>query len=421
MMRGACGYGDVAESQIASAQVMMIQQGARRNYVYARQLEQAGLLHSLVTDAAWAEGDGGLARRFFALSGPISRRTVRGVAAARIHSSYVSNIAELIVSGLRAVGLHEERGYQLVDEIQALRCRVRGLGGAKIIINYHGNGGSFLDYAKARGAKIVTDFVNTPKYLEIEAAERDHWPDWEPQSSSPKIIEFYRQRMARLLQISDLYLCPSQTVARDLADLPGFDPSRLRLVPYGLSGVLLRPAAPIQGRVLFAGAAGLRKGLPYLAEAARILKKLQPEIEIVIAGHVAPAIRSRPEVQNLTFLGQLNRESMAEEFSRADIFCLPSLAEGSATSIFEAMANGLPTVTTSSSGSMVVDGVDGRIVPERDGVAIASAITQIVSDRNLRQRMSGAALATASLYDDKACGQRFVDVIRTLISSTGVQ
>ena len=64
--------------------VMMIQQGARRNYVYARQLEAAGLLHSLVTDAAWPVGDEGWAKQLAlrlapGLSGPLARRCAAGV------------------------------------------------------------------------------------------------------------------------------------------------------------------------------------------------------------------------------------------------------------------------------------------------------------------------------------------------------
>ena len=85
---------------------------------------------------------------------------------------------------------------------------------------------------------------------------------------------------------------------------------------------------------------------------------------------------------------------MADEMARADIFCLPSLAEGSATSIFEAMANGLPVVTTLSSGSVVADGVEGFIVAERDGAAIADAVERIVGDRVLRDRMSQESRTT---------------------------
>jgi glycosyltransferase involved in cell wall biosynthesis len=221
--------------------------------------------------------------------------------------------------------------------------------------------------------------------------------------------------MSWLVQISDLYFCPAPSVARDLADIPGFDPSRVRLVPYGISGVLRWRPKPIRGRVLFVGAAGLRKGLPYLAEAARVLKGRRPEIEIVVAGYASLEIRQRPETRDLQFLGVLGREAMADEFARADVFCLPSLAEGSATSIFEALAYGIPVITTASSGSLVSNGVEGLVVPERDAEAIASSIERIVEDRELRARMSTAALALATRYDDAQCGRRFISEVHDLV------
>ncbi len=403
---------------MTDACVAIIQQGARRNYIYARQLAEAGLLHSLITDAAWVEGRQSaitsIARRLNGkISSAVARRTIAGVPAERVHSSVLPNAA--IILGRT---LHEELVYPIADA--ALAARFPGaLHGARIVLNYHGNGGALLDRAKARGAKIITDFIITPKYLEIERAEREGWPGWESNSTTPHVIEAYRRRMSKLVTLSDIYLCPSQTVARDLADLPGFDSSRVRLVPYGLSGVLMYSPQPIIGRVLFAGAAGLRKGLPYLAEAALMLKQRRPEIEVVVAGRATSLVRGRPETRALRFLGPLGRDAMAQEYARADVYCLPSLAEGSATSIFEAMANGLPTVTTKSSGSVVTDGVDGLIVPERDGAALAAAIERIVGDRQLRCQFSQSAWATSAQYDDVKCGRNFLEVVRALASQLG--
>jgi glycosyltransferase involved in cell wall biosynthesis len=400
--------------------VMMIQQGARRNYVYARQLEAAGLLHSLVSDAAWPAGDRGWPTRIALglaprLSGPRARRSAVGIPRSRLRASILPNLALVARRFMR-----DETAFAFADEALALPNRLRGLGGADIIVNYHGNGGSFLSWAKRQGAKVVTDFVITPKYLEIEQRERLIWPGWDPDETPQPVIDSYRARMARLVALSDLYLCPSQTVARDLADLPGFHPARVRLLPYGVSGVLLRQARPERGRVLFAGAAGLRKGVPYLAQAAALLKARRPDIEIIVAGAVSPAVRRQPLAGNLTFLGHLDSEHMAEEFARADLFCLPSLAEGSATSIYEALANGLPIVTTESSGSIVRDGVEGLIVRERDSAAIANAIVRIAADRNLRASMSAAALAAADWFSEEACGRAFIHVIRELAAKPPV-
>ena len=398
---------------MVTRRVIFIQQGARRNYVYAEQLERAALLHSLLTDAAWTPGSDRLtrlaARVLPRLLGPVGRRTVRGVPPERLKASFWPNISGTLLSSL-----HPEQRFALMDEALAWRSRLRGLHGADIVVNYHGNGGSFLDYAKSRGARIVTDFIITPKHLEIEQSERVRWPGWEVETTPQSVMDRYRRRMSWLTRISDIYLCPSETVARDLADLPGFDSARVRYTPYGLSGVLVRNSGPLTGRVLFAGTAGLRKGLPYLATAATILKARAPLIKIVIAGHASDLVRARPETQDLTFLGVLDRGRMADEFARADMFCMPSLAEGSATSIFEAMANGLPIVTTNSAGSVVSDGVEGLIVPERDAMALADAIERITADRGMRERMSRAALATAARFDDNTCGQRFLAVISEL-------
>jgi glycosyltransferase involved in cell wall biosynthesis len=163
--------------------------------------------------------------------------------------------------------------------------------------------------------------------------------------------------------------------------------------------------------VLFVGAAGLRKGLPYLAEAATVLKKRNPAIQIVIAGPASNLVRDRPETRDLAFLGMLDRQRMADEFASADLFCLPSLAEGSATSVFEALANGLPVVTTASSGSIVQHEAEGLIVPERDAPALAGAIETIVANRGLREAFSTAARRTAASYDHVKCGQTFVQTI----------
>jgi glycosyltransferase involved in cell wall biosynthesis len=395
----------------AGARVMLVQMGARRNYIYAQQLAAAGLLHSLVTDAAWPEpglrGWKQKVSRVFHVESQIARRTVRNVPADRVFSSLLPNLATLA-----GAWMHSERRFAFVDEALALDCRLRGPRGADIIVNYQGNGGSFLDYAKKRGARIVTDFIITPKCLNIEEAERRLWPDWEMESTPQPVLDLFRRRMDWLVRLSDLYLCPSETVARDLADFPGFDPTRVRLLPYGSSGVLLSEPRPVPGRVLFVGTAGLRKGLPYLAEAARILRRRRPDIAIAVAGHAPALVRARPETRDLTFLGVLDSTRMAEAYANSDIFCLPSLAEGSATSVFEAMAHGLPAVTSSSSGSVVTDGVDGIIAPERDGAAVADAIERIVSDRDLRQRMSEAARTTVARYSDAACGRRFIDIIR---------
>jgi glycosyltransferase involved in cell wall biosynthesis len=94
---------------------------------------------------------------------------------------------------------------------------------------------------------------------------------------------------------------------------------------------------------------------------------------------------------NVETVGPVPRSAVADEYARADVFCLPSLCEGSATVVYEALAAGLPVITTPNAGSIVRDGREGFIVPVRDAEAIASRIDELASDDALRQEMARAA------------------------------
>ena len=402
---------------IKKRSVMLIQNGARRNYIYGRQLEEAGLLYMMSTDAAFSSEHQGLSerliRKFFPkLEKGISRRKIFGVPKTRLRNSILPNIA-----GLLTEWMPEEYRFYIVDKISGWNNRIYGLGNTKVIVNYHGNGGSFLNFASRKGVGIITDFVITPKYLEILNAEQLIWPGWDLKPIPNNMIEFYRLKMSELVRISDRYLCPSENVSRDLQDIPGFDSSRVRIVPYGKSGINSKSSQPKIGRVLFIGEAGLRKGIPYLAQAATILKQRSPHIKVIVAGFVSKNIQSRCETKDLIFLGVISKDQIEIELSQADIFCLPSLAEGSATSIFEAINFGLPVVTTRASGSVIRDSVEGFIVPERNSVALADAIEKIINDRELRSVMSNAAKEASLNYSEDNCGTQFIDVVEELLSS----
>jgi len=89
---------------------------------------------------------------------------------------------------------------------------------------------------------------------------------------------------------------------------------------------------------------------------------------------------------------------MSDAFRTADIFALPSLAEGSAGVTYEALGCGLPVVTTFEAGSVVRDGIEGKIVPARDALALADALEGLVQNRELRDSMAINARARAAEF-----------------------
>lgn len=383
--------------------VLVIQMGARRGYELARMLEVRGSLAVLQTGAAWAEGNkpSSLLRRLLPVDdGVIARRTIIGVPQEKVRTTFVPEAVGFL---LKRAGVQADRRHGIEDWFLGLEARRRGLNKADVVLSTTGNGGlSFLRWAKRQGARIAIDVVITPLVDEIVAEERNTWPGWEPSSKSTSMINRNRKRMEELVSLSDIVICPSPTVRDGLSTLCAFSSSKLVEVPYALGAAKIAAGKPEARRVLFAGSAELRKGIPYLAEAAR---RLTPRgYRIRVAGHASAAIRARPECRELIFLGHLSAAEMLTEFRSADLFCLPSLAEGMASVTLEALAHGLPCIVTRAAGAPVLHGREGLIVPERDGAATAAAIAQIAEDRALRSTMSKAAFARAKMHTLEVVG-----------------
>ena len=102
------------------------------------------------------------------------------------------------------------------------------------------------------------------------------------------------------------------------------------------------------------------------------------------------------------------RSQVQEEFHQADIFVLPTLADSFGLVHLEAMACGVPVITTPHCGAVVRDGVDGFIVPIRDAVALADRIQQLLEDRPLRNQMGASAKLRAKEFTWARYGERLL-------------
>ena len=122
----------------------------------------------------------------------------------------------------------------------------------------------------------------------------------------------------------------------------------------------------------------------------------------------------RKEFQGPIYIGQVPRTEVIEEFLKADIFVLPTLCEGMALVHLEALACGLPVITTHNCGSVVRDGEEGFIVPIRDAEKLADRIEQLLADDNLRQQMSQKARERAKEFTWEKYRERLIDALKIL-------
>jgi glycosyltransferase involved in cell wall biosynthesis len=397
---------------------IVVQMGARHNYAVPAAFEQLGLLEALYTDLCGTRRLGRVAANLARF--PVPMRARLAALGARIPPPEVA----LKTRTFDWIGLQLDfarwAGQGSFDAYASPRYRTlahalgqsmirAGYGGATHIYSMLGESGAYVVEAKRRGLRVICDVYIALSADNIVRAETCAFPDWSgepPGSLSPQPV---RPPNEVMLTTSDTFVCPSEFVRDDLVAAAGVPREKTIIVPYivGESWLAI-DNRPEPGRVLFAGTADLRKGIHYLAMAADRLRTRQRRYRFIIAGHATPEVRGQPICRNLEFLGRVLRTQIRQEFAEADIFVLPSLAEGSAGVTYEALGAGVPVVTTPSAGSVVRDGIDGLIVPERDPDALARAIESIVDDRPRRTRMAAAARERAREFTADRFANRFI-------------
>jgi glycosyltransferase involved in cell wall biosynthesis len=285
-----------------------------------------------------------------------------------------------------------------------------------------------IDPARHRYMGFTTGSLETVQYLrkqgvfcmvqQIDPARTEHklvleesarWPGWE--ANTGRIPASYFARLEKEWQTSSLVAVNSEWSRQALLEqeVPA---DKLVVIPLGYepppdNAPPVRTYAGRPLRVLWLGSVNLRKGIPYLIEAARKLQKRR--IEFMIAGPVdinLSAIQNKPE--NVEFLGTVERNMVPKIFAKADVFVLPTISDGFALTQLEAMAQGLPVITTPNCGQVVTHGKDGFIVPCRDSSRLAEAIAQLDDDRELLARMAAETLNTVQRFSIMNYGARLI-------------
>lgn len=161
---------------------------------------------------------------------------------------------------------------------------------------------------------------------------------------------------------------------------------------------------PVNGKfkILFVGRHIERKGICYLIEAAKYLPRDQFEIRIVGVGDLTDKLKAQaaevsttPDAANIIFTGKLSPEALANEYRTANVFTLPAIVdskgdtEGLGVVLIEAMELGLPVVASNVGGipDVVVDGVSGILVPEKNPEALASAYKRLAAEPELQKQL----------------------------------
>jgi len=393
----------------------VLQLGARLHYAVPAVLERANMLRAFYTDAVGDLGFLNVMRRLIPpamQTKPVRRLFGRELPKDVPHDMVIAasgrSLAHAALSRLLGPGSLS----RLASPESWLRRTIvdDDFRGANALYALDNSDRDVIAAAKRRKMFVCYEQIICADSGRIMREERERFPGVEAQDSE-ELVEGGIRADREVFDMSNLVLAASEFTRQSLLKL-GCAAEKIAVVPYGVDQRWFDlPARPVRGRVLFVGTVGLRKGNHYLAEAYRILKDRGVETEFRVAGPYDPHVTATPLFDGPTYLGQVPRTLVTDEFAQADVFVLPTVAEGFGLVHLEAMACGVPVVTTPNCGSLVRDGMDGYIAPVRDPHALADRIEELIRDRATRDRMSRNARQRAEQFTWDAYSKTLVQAI----------
>lgn len=221
--------------------------------------------------------------------------------------------------------------------------------------------------------------------------------------------EFFELRQNRLrekVQGAAFVVCISQfarsqvMTVTDVEDWP-----KLHVVHCGVDPAVYAP--PVEPRdsttlrILCLGRLVPEKGQAILLDAFERLVARSVDARLTLVGDgptrgdLEAQVQARGLAGRVVFMGPVGQDDVPPLYEDADVFCLPSFAEGLPVVLMEAMATELPVVTTRIAGvpELVVDGENGLTVPPSDPNALAAALERLAGDAALRRELGTAARA----------------------------
>lgn len=249
-----------------------------------------------------------------------------------------------------------------------------------------------FEVAKEHGKIVILEQTIAPKEIENQIMEEEI----KKHGNIDTVIEIdlenpMIERERKEWDLADIILAPSNFVYESLIKA-GVDEKKCKIVPYGVDiNKFTYKDHHLKGNeevfnIFFAGHVGLRKGMHYLFKAINNVKT--KNIRVKIAGNITLDKDYLSDLDDrIELLGRIPRTEMASLYEWADLFVFPSLCEGSATVIYEAMLSGLPVITTPNAGSIITNNIDGIILQLGDTKGLANTIDELANNNEVYNKL----------------------------------
>lgn len=411
--------------------VMVAHPGKQHSYRTATYLNKSGRLSSYVTSVYNVSG--GLTNILYRMS--------KGDIKKKIGSHYCREIPDSIVrvkkewQGVMALILPKipiARNFygiwnnHLNDVFAKDVIKLIEKESVDLVISYDYNSAYLFEELNRRGSNVVkvldVSIATRPYMQEIFKKDYAQTNEQELISDYPEIWdEKNLSRVYREIENADYFLVPSQVVKKSLL-FCGAEEEKIKVVPYGadcnkFSFVDRKvPSGPI--KLIFVGGVNHRKGIHHLLSVVSKFSADEVDLKLVGSYEVGGALYKRYcNVSNIHFCGFATHDILVKLYQDSDVFVLPSLGEGMAMVILEAMSCGLPVIVSDRTGGndAIDTGEEGIEIEAGNDEQLYNAIRWYLDNRHLIPVMSGKSRKKAELYSWDAYGEKLNAAISEIL------
>lgn len=386
--------------------VLLAHSGKQHSYHVAKALNDLDTLEKFVTSSYI--GNPSLQRWLSNKNDQYwTRRFIEGLGGQMVEANWRFELKELIYARLYGSGVKTQQAvYDRDVAFDNYLSKRMDKYRSEIYWGFQGSALHCLKRAKQLGKLAICEMAtgHLPTAERILGEERQLLPDWADSFDHLEFPISYYQRLLEEPEVADHVVVASEFSRQTLIH-SGLPEAKVRVLPLGFDSENIHyhesDFPRLENRplkLLYTGRVTQRKGIYYLLEA--LSQFSNEEVELDIIGFIHGSGKGFEKyASRVNLLPAISQHQLFEKYSNYDALVLPSLFEGFGLVIVEAMAAGLPVITTEHSiGPALIDqGENGFIVPIRDSASIATAIQELVklddaSLMNMRRKARAAAM-----------------------------
>lgn len=221
--------------------------------------------------------------------------------------------------------------------------------------------------------------------------------------STPEFRSRFQAQAKAAAERADVIIAVSAFTARQIRDCLGVEAGRIRVIPHGARRPPASlPAVSRENVILHVGAIQKRKNI---ARLVRAFERTPAGWKLILAGsfgfgaaEIMDAIEASPRHADIEVPGYVDDGTLEAFYARASIFAFPSLDEGFGMPVLDAMARGVPVLTSDRSALPEVAGDAALLVDPEDSDAIASSLIRLIRDEDLRRDLTHRGAARAKQF-----------------------